>query len=75
MRKLRKTAHFQAVDLRAIPVVAVSNHPLRVDHPQQYRPQESPGNSQITYRAGDAGDTLRGFATGLVVQSTRAFFA
>ena len=29
-----KTAHFQAVDPRAVFDVAVGNHPLRVDHPQ-----------------------------------------
>jgi hypothetical protein len=32
---------------------AVGIHPMAVDNSWQYRPQESPGNSQITYRAGD----------------------
>ncbi len=40
-RKPCKTAHFQAVDPRALFDVAVGNHPLRVDHPQYYRSRES----------------------------------
>jgi hypothetical protein len=37
-------APFQAVNPRAVFVVAVGNHPLTVDHPQQYQPQENPAN-------------------------------
>src|SRR5215208_8410938 len=35
-------------------------------------PQESPANRHINEGAGDAGGILLGFASGLVVQSTRA---
>jgi hypothetical protein len=50
--KPRKTSHFQAVDPQAVFVVAGDNQQL-------YRPQENPGNSQITYGAGDAVGILR----------------
>jgi hypothetical protein len=33
---------------------AVGNHLMAVDHPQQYRPEESPANRCITGGAGDA---------------------
>jgi hypothetical protein len=40
--------------------VAVGKASSAVDNQQQYRPQESPANSNIQDRAGDAGGTLRG---------------
>jgi hypothetical protein len=43
--------------------VAVGKATFAGDDCRQYRPQESPGNSQITYRAGDAGDILPDVAT------------
>jgi hypothetical protein len=54
---------------------AVGIHPMAVDNQQQYRTRESPAKHHITGGAGDAGYTLRGFVTGFVVQSTRAFYA
>jgi hypothetical protein len=45
-------AHFQAVDLRAVFVVAVGNQQL-------YRPHESPANDHIIDDAGDAVGSLR----------------
>jgi hypothetical protein len=41
-------------------VVAGDNLPSAVDNQQQYRPHEIPGNSQITYGAGDAVGILLG---------------
>ena len=40
--------------------MAVGKASSAVDNQQQYRPQESPANSNIQDRAGDAGGTLRG---------------
>jgi hypothetical protein len=57
--KPRKTAHFQAVDPRAVLDVAVGNHHLTVDHPQQYQSLENPANRYISGTAGDAGGILR----------------
>jgi hypothetical protein len=42
------------VDPRTLFVVAVSNHTLTVDHPEQYQPQENPANRYISGTAGDA---------------------
>jgi hypothetical protein len=39
--------------------VAVSNYPLRVDHLQEYRPQESPAKRYIMDGAVDAIGTLQ----------------
>jgi hypothetical protein len=39
---------------------AVGNHPMAVDNPWQYRPQESPANGHINGDAGDADGTSRG---------------
>jgi hypothetical protein len=54
---------------------AVSNYPMAIYNSWQHRPQESPANRRINEGAGDAVGILLGFATRLVVQSARAFFA
>ena len=48
---------------------AVGIHPTAVDNSLQYRPQESPANSNIQDRAGDAGGILLGFARKCLVHS------
>jgi hypothetical protein len=54
-KKTCKTAEFYAGDMRSVFTRAVGNDPLAVDNQQQYRPRESPANSNIQDRAGDAG--------------------
>ncbi len=58
-RKPRKTAHFQAVDKRAVFVRTIDNLLSAGDNQQQYRPQENPANRYISGLAGDAVGILR----------------
>ena len=59
-RKTCKTLYFQAVDKRAVFVVAVDTLLSAGDSRIEYRPQECPANHYITGDAGDAVGTLRG---------------
>jgi hypothetical protein len=44
-------------------MTAVGIHPMAVDNSRQYRPKESPANSNIQDRAVDAGGILLDIAT------------
>src|ERR687898_966257 len=57
-RKTRKTAHFQAVDPRAVLSRAVGIHPMAVGKQCLIPTAENPANNHITGNAGDAGGIL-----------------